>query len=357
MSIYWVLYLSVVALAFKERPFSHKDLSSILNIPIAWIFIPLFFCILIGFRFEIGGDWGAYLRYYDRIKGVNFTEVWFIKDPGYQFLNYIAYNLGGGIYTVNLICGTIFSAGLMVFCSKLPRPMLSLVTAIPYMVIVLAMGYSRQACALGFIFLALNALIHKSILRFSFWVVIAALFHKSAVLLMPVAALLNSKNRIISFLWVILVAVLSYITLLEDSVDGFYTTYVETGAQSQGALVRVLMCLVPSLIFIILKKRFSMSLKERQLWYCFSVASIVAFLLLLVTSASTAIDRVSLYLLPTQLVIFSYIPEIFGNSKRNNNQWIAIICIYYALVLFVWLMFSANRSVWVPYQFYPFTLL
>ena len=356
MVIYWVIFIMATLLALNEKAFEYKGVKqTIFNIPVAWLFLPLFVCVVIGFRFEVGGDWGAYLKYYERIEGVSFENVWLMKDPGYQVLNYIGYNVGGGIYTVNFLCGLIFVSGLMKFCSMLPRPMLGFVTAIPYMTIVIAMGYSRQACALSLIMLAIHSLMNVSIFRFIFWVVIAALFHKSAVLLMPVAALLNSKNRLVSILWILLAVVLSYITLLQDSVDGFYTNYVEANYQSQGALIRIAMCLVPSLIFIVFKKRFDMSLKEKQLWYWFALGSIGAFTLLLVSSASTAIDRVALYLLPIQLVIFSYLPEVLGN--RNKNIWIILICSYYALVQFVWLVFADNRSVWVPYQFYPFTLL
>lgn len=117
----------------------------------------------------------------------------------------------GGIYTVNLLCGFFFSIGLMVFCKSLPRPMLAVVAAIPYMTVVLAMGYSRQATALGFGMLALNAIIYKSTFRFSIWIIVAALFHKSAVLLIPVAALISSKSRILTTLWIVIAAIGAYV--------------------------------------------------------------------------------------------------------------------------------------------------
>ncbi|WP_282156493.1 EpsG family protein [Vibrio diabolicus] len=123
----------------------------------------------------------------------------------------IANSLGGGIYTVNLLCGFFFSIGLMVFCKSLPRPMLAVVAAIPYMTVVLAMGYSRQATALGFGMLALNAIIYKSTFRFSIWIIVAALFHKSAVLLIPVAALISSKSRILTTLWIVIAAIGAYV--------------------------------------------------------------------------------------------------------------------------------------------------
>ena len=208
---------------------------------------------------------------------VNATRGTSTRDPGYQLLNYSASALGGGIYTVNLLCGFFFSLSLMVFCKNFPRPMLAIVAAIPYMTIVLAMGYSRQATALGFAMVAFNALIHKSTLRFSIWIIVAALFHKSAVLLIPVAALISSKSRMLSVFWIAIAAIGAYVTLLQDSVDALYTNYVEAEYQSQGALIRVLMCVVPGMIFLYYRNNFNMFDKEKQLWSWFSYASLIAF--------------------------------------------------------------------------------
>lgn len=346
---------TVFALLESARRFEGEV--SVLRMPPQWLIIPIVLTFLIGFRVEVGGDWFSYLYHLEMLKDRDFLVVWELKDPGYQMLNYIAQNIGGGIYTVNLLCGLIFSVGLMLFCKKLPRPMLAVVAAIPYMTVVIAMGYSRQATALGFAMVAFNALIHKSTLRFSIWIIVAALFHKSAVLLIPVAALISSKSRMLSVFWVAIAAIGAYVTLLQDSVDALYTNYVEAEYQSQGALIRVLMCVVPGMIFLYYRNYFTMFDKEKQLWSWFSYASLIAFFILFLTSASTAVDRVALYLLPLQLVVFSHLPEVLGNSNKANKQWVLLICSYYCLVLFIWLFFAGHSFAWLPYQFYPFTLL
>lgn len=358
MLIYWLLLFFAIMLALQERRQTHEyTISSLSQVPFAWVIVPAFIALLIGFRVDVGGDWGAYLGYLDRVQDLSLLQALQLGDPGYQLVNYLAANLGGGIFTVNLIAGTFFSLGLMIFCSKLPRPMLAIVTSVPYMIIVLAMGYTRQATALGFAMIALSCLIHKSVFRFSIWIVVAALFHKSAVLLIPIAALLSSRSRVAIFIWIGFAVIAAYFTLLRDSVDALYANYVEADYQSQGALIRVVMCLFPSLLFIFLRERFDMGMKERQLWSWFSLASIIAFLLVFLTSASTAIDRVALYLLPIQLVVFSHLPEILGTRSKSNYHWVLYICLYYSLVQFVWLFFATHRIYWLPYQFYPFTLL
>ena len=70
--------------------------------------------------------------------------------------------------------------------------------------------------------------------------------------------------------------------------------------------------------------------------------------------ASTAIDRVGLYLLPMQLFVFSQLPEVFESSHKNNMIWVGFVIFYYATVEFVWLNFATHAFAWIPYNFYPF---
>src|SRR5207253_3374635 len=142
------------------------------------------------------------------------------------------------IHDVNLVCGALFSMCLVRFCQDLRRPSLALSVAIPYLVIVVAMGYTRQAVALAFGMLGL-AMLEK---RRTFWFVVSVLlgatFHKTAVLLLPIAALSNSKNRALTVLWVGVIAVLAYQVLLRDAADDLFAAYIDVDYQSEGALIR-----------------------------------------------------------------------------------------------------------------------
>ena len=127
-----------------------------------------------------------------------------------------------------------YSLGLVEFCRSLPRPWLALAVAVPYLVIVVAMGYSRQAVALGLAMLGLVALGKKGTGWFVFWVFLAATFHKSAVLLLPLAALAAAQNRFVAMAWGAGSLALGYWLFLEDSVEKLYVNYVEAEYQSPG---------------------------------------------------------------------------------------------------------------------------
>ena len=92
---------------------------------------------------------------------------------------------------------------------------------------------------------------------------------------------------------------------------------------------------------------------EASLWRWFSIISIVLFLLAISTPATTAVDRIALYLLPMQLVIFTFLPDALGKRGSQNTEIIALIIFYYAAVLFVWLNFATHAAYWLPYRFLP----
>jgi hypothetical protein len=92
---------------------------------------------------------------------------------------------------------------------------------------------------------------------------------------------------------------------------------------------------------------------EDNLWRWFSIISILLFLAAIGTPATTAVDRIALYMLPLQLVIFSYLPDALGRRGGRNNVLILSVLLYYGLVLFVWLNYAVHAQYWLPYQFYP----
>jgi hypothetical protein len=78
------------------------------------------------------------------------------------------------------------------------------------------------------------------------------------------------------------------------------------------------------------------------------------FGIFLVSPASTAVDRIALYMLPLQLVVFSYFPDVINRETvRDVTAPVAGVVLYYGLVQFVWLNFAAHAFAWLPYRFYP----
>jgi hypothetical protein len=316
---------------------------------IAWAVSVFVLALLVGFRFEVGGDWGSYLRHFDNILYLSFSEVLNRGDPAYYAINWLVADAGYSVIWVNLVCAILVAFGLSRFCRDQPLPWLALLVAVPYLIIVVSMGYSRQAAALGLVLAGLTALGRGDARKFVFWVILGALFHKSAVILLPIAALAATQRRLWTFAWVAVVSVVGAYVLVSEDADSLWLNYVtaEYAFASQGATIRVMMNAVPSVLLLLYRKRIFYDNVERKLWLWMSVFSLICIIGL--SYSATATDRLALYFIPIQLFAFSRLPFISKDRGMFNLIIIGVVA-YYALVMFVWLNFATHARYWLPYK-------
>ena len=349
---YWLFFLVPAFAALGAAPVIRvrADGTRSLRVDAACILTIVMLTIVIGFRYDVGGDWGNYFRYLFRAYGLSVSDLGDLEDPGYWALNLLSARLGLGMTGVNTFGALLFSIGLVLFCRSLPRPWLALACAMPYLVTVVAMGYTRQSIALGLSMVGLVMLSRKRFVYFAIWVLLGALFHKSAVLLIPIAGLTVSRNRLLTVFLIAAATILGYFTLLADSTEHLIQTYVDQNIKSAGAFIRLAMNAVPAVLFLLFRNRFTLAHSEKRLWLIYSILGLGLFFAFFLTSLSTALDRMALYVIPLQLAVFAHLPDVLGAFGRRNQGFVALILFYYAIVLFVWLNFANHSHRWVPYQ-------
>ena len=322
-----------------------------------WRSIFVLLVLMIGWRHEVGGDWVSYFEQMESLADGSTSTSLQIQDPAFTFLNWIAVQSDLGVYFVNLVSAVFFSWGVLVFCKAQPRPWLALSVAVPYLITVVAMGYTRQGVAIGVAMLAMEALAQGNTLRFIFWIVLAAVFHKSAVILIPLAILANTRRSFFTVLWVVIAGFLLFALLLQESIDFLVYGYIQSQYQSSGAGIRIAMNALPAAIFLIYRKRFQLSFEQRSFWDWMAWSALLFVPLLLVSPSSTAVDRIALYWIPIQLFVLSRLPNALGQSQSKNAGWVYAVVVYSALVQFVWLVYADTAFAWIPYQFYPWVWL
>ncbi|OGB02920.1 MAG: hypothetical protein A3G29_03385 [Burkholderiales bacterium RIFCSPLOWO2_12_FULL_64_99] len=354
MLTYWLLFLVPAWMALSESSRTQSVRSRYWGAQ--WVLAWVLLTCIVGWRHDVGGDWLNYLGHYEEALDTPLPLAFAKDDPGYHLLLWAVTRGDWGVYCVNLFSAAVFSAGLIAFCRQQPRPWLALTVAIPYTVIVLGMGYTRQGVALGFALLGLVSLKQGRLLPFVAWVALGATFHKSAVLLVPLAVLATPRNRLWTVVWVGLSAFALYKGLLADSVDRLVTNYIDAGYQSEGAAIRVMMNVVPAALLLWWRKRFHWTVPERNLWTMLSVLALLSVAWLMASPSSTAVDRVALYLIPLQMYVFSRLPELLSR-RGDERMWVGVIVTYYAAVEAVWLFFATHAFAWLPYQFYPWIWL
>ena len=346
MLVYWLVFGVLALFAVIERP-SARDSKS----PLPLLFGGLMLAIMIGLRFEVGGDWGSYQRMFAHAQYASFGETLAKGDPAYQLLNWVVQRVGAGLWLVNLVCGAIFSWGLVRFARTQAGPWTILLVAFPYLVIVVAMGYSRQGVAIGFLLAGIAALLRgASIPRFAMFVIVGALFHKTAIVVLLVVLISARRNLLVNLLFVLGLVGVLYDTLLSGSVDQLVGNYVNAEYNSQGALIRVTMSVLPGALFLLARKKLAFAPDEDILWRNFSYSAFILAIFLAISSSSTVVDRLALYVLPLQLAIIARIPGYLVSSGSGR----LFVLLYALAIQFVWLNYAVHADYWLPYRIYPF---
>jgi hypothetical protein len=364
MTIYFLLFFVVAILAISNmKPTEDvlgKNFSLMLSPPSFLFFICL--VIFIGLRHEVGGDWGNYIYQLEK-KYLNLNQVVGLgADPLYQaILNYAtffrceidtdecAFN-EGGLQFLNTVCAIFFCYGLMVFCMHQPRPWLALCVAVPYLIIVVGIGYTRQAAALGFIMLALTAISHGRLFQYCIWILVGATIHKTALIMMPLLIFGIKKNKTLILIAGATFGLLLYYFFLIEAIALLAQNYLGTEYDAAGASIRLTMNAIPAIIFLSFRNSFALNNSEKDFWTGVSISALVLLFLYFLSPSSTAVDRIGLYLIPLQLFVMSRLPDVLGVYGARNPIIHYLIIMYSLLVLVTWIFFSSNAENWIPYK-------
>ena len=242
----------------------------------------IFFSLFIGLRNEVGCDWSQYLFIFDQIR---FGSIeWYTLEPAYFFLNSIFSPFEFGIYLVNAVCALIFSYCLIKFCESLPRPWLGLCVAFPYLITVVSMGYTRQSVSISLFLLALLVLEKGQFYKSIFTIIVGMLFHRSGGLFFFAPLIYTfQSSRSNNLLKILLIIPIGYYFISEFIIsywDSFVRGYLDANMASGGALIRITLLVIPSVIFIFNLNKFKISNISKKIFLAISWMAIVALIAL-----------------------------------------------------------------------------
>jgi hypothetical protein len=341
MLVYWLLFLvPVYFLLTKFRGGAN-------TFQLQWLLFGFLLILLIGLRYQVGGDWKNYLKGLDVESAIQWNDLFFQRDPGFTLVSWFSLALGASIYGVNLICAAIFTGGLISLSRTQPYPWLAILVAIPYLIIVVAMGYTRQATAIGFLMYGFKYLERGRVTSYLSFVLMAGMFHKTAFVFLAFALFRPGSGKLRRVLGVGFLIALIGSTYLIEQAQTFMLHYVYETMESEGAMIRVLMNLPPALILIVYWKKWGKNFNDRWLWGLISFFAILC--LPLASIASTAVDRMALYFIPLQIVVFARLPVLTQGRIERTSTFILVI-FYYAIVQFTWLVFGTHAPYWLPYD-------
>lgn len=338
----------LVFLLLSIPVFVYNDSSS-KKVGMGFSFLILFLIIFTGLRHHVGGDWNNYMHMlYTIIPHLTYSSSMNHDDPGFWLLFYFCYDIGWGLYGVNLIGAIIFMTGLSRLIKRESNPWLGLAVAFPYFIIVVSMGYTRQAIAIGFIMWAITYLRDDKFYKFIIAIFLAVTFHKTAIIMIGIGIFAKGKGRFFKTVAVLFIGIGMWNSFMGEAQADLWKNYVSSGDyQSSGALIRVFMNLIPALLLLYFRKEWKEKFDDYGFWYIIALGSIIS--LFLVQFASTAVDRIALYFIPIQVIVFSRI-VILLQYKMRAKMIKLLVLTYYFSVLNVWLWFGVFSKWWLPYK-------
>jgi hypothetical protein len=309
----------------------------------------LFYVSLAGMRFEVGGDWQAYQNMYDLARQSSLLESMSFTDPVFGAMLWVSSRLGLGIYPVNAVCAGLMAVGVVRLSLSLREPWLAILAAVPYLLIVVGMGYVRQSGAMGVLMIAMAGLDGNRRLLTAAQLALAAGLHSSAGVVFPFFVL-TLAGRNILMAGVLAVGVAYFAINMAQRISGFESGYVAAEYESSGALVRVLMSLLPSLLLLARWKHFKLQGLLRRMWLLLACANVLAMVALELSPSSTAVDRIALYFSPVQLVAYGSLADLVKLESRGTYIMRALMICLLGLIQVVWLVLAENAVYWVPYK-------
>lgn len=336
------IYFIILSLLFLLSIFHLNRENTFFNI--IWYTTLIFLILFIGLRDGIGGDWVTYENLFEFYKDSNF-QTNFTTEPFFYNFYIILGRLNFNIFMANLLSATFFIYSLSLFLKKEKYPFFSLYLAFPVLIVVVSMGFNRQIIAISFLMIG-YIYWQKYQVRYLILVIISALFHKSAIVILLINKYkINFKKNILTLLFAAIFLLFIYLFIYRhlNNIIRAYPLFEFTNLSS---FLRIIYIIFPSLIFMYFRNSF----KEFNDYYFLKKFSIFALLLIPIMFVNVDVaNRLGFYYLPISVVVLSRLPYIFSITYLRYAIFLFINLLTYTYFIF-FLYYANNINGWVPYK-------
>ncbi|HEY5106831.1 MAG TPA: EpsG family protein [Caulobacteraceae bacterium] len=341
MWIYWALFCVPAVASFS--PWRLAPRSRLFMVAIA----ALTLILIIGLRDHIGIDWANYEDKFHDYQVQSLFQILLGPEPGFGLINWISAQFGWGVYGVNFFSAVILITGLTFFLIRQPNIWRCLALAAPILLVQMGMNLIRQACAIGFICLALNAFVDRRLYRYILFSVLAFTFHQTAIVFVPLAIMIRHSRTLIFPIIVPLAGVVLVIFLFRG-VEFYRDTYIlQDLGGAAGGFPRIALNLIALAVFAAFRNYWA---KEYGEYRIFAILSIIILSVTpLFVFAQVAVDRLEYYFIPVQIAVISRTAGVL--PPRIAVPFKLVMFAIYAAVMGAWFHFSWIAQLnWLPYR-------
>lgn len=336
MFIYYLTFFFLFLVGFFDERLRLKKESRAASV----LFVALVLLFVYGFRFEVGVDWFNYIRVYERdvINAFNFTT----PELGYKYLNVISDALGAGIH------GVIFVATLLVLAFSFAAPLRLGINPFyfmavigPYHLVISGMNLTSQSIAISIFIYAATYLLQKKKMIYTLLIILAALFHFSAVLLLSFLFIDFRKRYLIPPVMLIFLP-------LVGAAFYFYGYYFNSGMENAGVVLRIGF-LFPVAFLILAHKRKWLNLDKIRFRLCLVIVLIGPMLLAASLLSSTLADRFSYYFIP--LAVMLVMEQVVKAKRRPYDLMTYASPIMFVTAITAFIVWHLGSSYIPQYEF------
>lgn len=315
-----------------------------------WALAFVVLVVFVGLRHKVGMDWNNYLFMIARVRDVTLWEAFAFAEPGYATLLWLSERAGTGIYGINLVGAFIMMLGIFRFSYRTPLPWVALAASLPILVIVVGMSANRQAMAIGVLMWLVAGWQQASMKKRVALTLLASMFHFSAIFFLMFCVLglkmKNSYKLVIASVMVLVMLVFLQLSGGADYYDAVYVSGQSEETFSSGAIIHVLLNGLPALL-VFLKRPLRAKLFPTTLMIQMACVALSLIPLALVFSAASG--RMTLYLFPVSMYVFSALPSLMPNViQRAVIRTVSAAVL--SVILWYWLSYANSSAAHVPYN-------
>ena len=319
----------------------------------AWFFLCITYFILVlfaGLRDSfVGTDTNNYVYYFIHNNNKDIFDNDSRKEIGFAVLN----NIISRISSQYWLLLTAIAAIAVYFHLKAIKQLSSNFFISIFLFITLAtylffFNGARQGIAAAIFGMAIIQVIRGSFIRYLFWIIIASLFHETALIGLPLYYFLRSgfslKNTLINIVLFSTVLFLVFSTIsFSDSSFEKYGAYIDRGALGGGGFTFFYTASI--LIFMFLRKYILESdIKRYDIYLNLTLIQSLIFLFVFFLKLDVNLMRLNIYFSLGSILIW---PILFRNVKGLNSGFAVLVFVVVHLIFFYLALSQAKMDTYI----------
>ena len=317
------------------------------------IIIYFLMILFVGLRdVSVGTDTGHYVRSFSNFDQLeDDRNLQFDKEPGWWILNKIGNTIGTNYAVLLILIAAITYANVLIVIKKHSDSLLiSLFVYITLCYFTFCMNAARQGIAVGIYMFSFPCLLNRDFKRYVVWVLVAAMFHKTAVIAIPMYFFFTrgfSRKSIVALvcgsalLTYFLPVLLSYGASMEQR----YQLYLEE-SQGGGELLTVFYVAMAA-YFIIQRKYIKADIRHKyDTFLLMFISGSTIYLLVILTGAYIEITRFAAYFQGAAVFLW---PMILKNPYHKITS--TVKCFIFLGHLGFMAIFLSKIAHLIPYVF------